>query len=37
MIITNDNHIIIKNHFGNQWHSRYPEISMVRNAYSFVL
>ena len=21
----------------NQWHSRYPEIFMVRNAYSFIL
>ena len=21
----------------NRWHSRYPKISMVRNAYSFIL
>ena len=38
MIITNDNHMIIKNRYGKkQWHSRYPEISMVRSVYSFIL
>ena len=31
MIITNDNHMIIKNHCGKkQWNWRYPKISMVR-------
>ena len=38
MINTNDIHMIIKNHCGmNQWNSRYPEISMVRYVYSFIL
>ena len=35
MIVTNDNHMIIKNRYGK--HSRYPEISMVRSIYSFIL
>ena len=37
MINTNDNHVIIKNHFGKKPMERYPEISMVRCIYSFIL
>ena len=36
MININDNHMIIKNRMvRNQWHSRYPEISMVRSVYVY--
>ena len=38
MINTNDNHAIIKNRCGKKpMESRYPEISMVRCIYSFIL
>ena len=38
MIITNDNHKIIKNHFGKKPIAlRYPKIFMVSIAYSFIL
>ena len=38
MINTNDNHVIIRIVVvSNQWNSRYPEISMVRCIYSFIL
>ena len=38
MTITSDNHMIIKNRYGKKLMAfRYPKISMVRNAYSFIL